>query len=509
VKTKTQRAEEIANAVRHFVAHASAPALLESGEDPIPLVDPNYRIELQNGKLWIEGWTETANLGRRIVAVRETRRDRLILRAERFGRPATDLVLADLNAPRAQHVLLTSQRQRFREVFRKFLQRQFTGWRIAVLTTEADLEHSLSPSYSRALLVRGDSAWAAVGAAEDAQDPAGVLTTGLIWLDHLRRRERHLILRGIAVFVPEGFEKTTCLRVRWLDSEAAHYAVFVYRNQMEERLDLADAGNISTRLTPYRDPRAGCDPEWIRSLEAIARRHNAELIDAGEGHLSLRVRGLELARVSAGAFYFGLDRKQASLDAIRCLDELESLVAAVSERRRPGADKLNALYTRYPEAWLESQVRQHLHEIDATLESRPVYGQVTALAAVDRGLIDLLAIDCNGRLAVLELKASEDIHLPLQALDYWIRVRWHLERGEFRGAGYFPGRQILNAPPKLFLISPALQFHPTNEVVLRYFSHQIEVERVGVGLEWQQRLHAVARFPRCPSSSKSNWRSAT
>jgi hypothetical protein len=30
----------------------------------------------------------------------------------------------------------------------------------------------------------------------------------------------------------------------------------------------------------------------------------------------------------------------------------------------------------------------------------------------------------DGRLAVLELKAGEDIHLILQAVDYWLRVRW-------------------------------------------------------------------------------------
>jgi hypothetical protein len=48
-------------------------------------------------------------------------------------------------------------------------------------------------------------------------------------------------------------------------------------------------------------------------------------------------------------------------------------------------------------------------------------------------------VDYSGRLAVLELKASQDIHLPLQALDYWIRVKWHLDRDEFSSHGYFPG----------------------------------------------------------------------
>ena len=38
-------------------------------------------------------------------------------------------------------------------------------------------------------------------------------------------------------------------------------------------------------------------------------------------------------------------------------------------------------------------------------------------------MLDLLTLDRNARLVVLELKADEDLHLPLQALDYWIRVR--------------------------------------------------------------------------------------
>jgi hypothetical protein len=37
-------------------------------------------------------------------------------------------------------------------------------------------------------------------------------------------------------------------------------------------------------------------------------------------------------------------------------------------------------------------------------------------------MIDVLAVTREGRLAVLELKAEKDIHLPLQGLDYWSRV---------------------------------------------------------------------------------------
>ena len=47
------------------------------------------------------------------------------------------------------------------------------------------------------------------------------------------------------------------------------------------------------------------------------------------------------------------------------------------------------------------------------------------LRRADRGMLDLLGVTDDGRLAVIELKADEDLHLALQGLDYWVRVRWH------------------------------------------------------------------------------------
>jgi hypothetical protein len=37
-------------------------------------------------------------------------------------------------------------------------------------------------------------------------------------------------------------------------------------------------------------------------------------------------------------------------------------------------------------------------------------------------MIDVLSVTREGRLAVVELKADEDIDLPMRALDYWSRV---------------------------------------------------------------------------------------
>jgi hypothetical protein len=124
----------------------------------------------------------------------------------------------------------------------------------------------------------------------------------------------------------------------------------------------------------------------------------------------------------------------------------------------------------------------------------PVYGQTPVLAGGERGIIDLLAVDRAGRLAVIELKASADLHLPLQALDYWIHVKWHLDRGEFPAAGYFPGIELRPQPPRLLLVSPALDFHPATEILLSYFSPAVEVERIGLAVEWRMGLRVMFRL---------------
>ena len=98
-----------------------------------------------------------------------------------------------------------------------------------------------------------------------------------------------------------------------------------------------------------------------------------------------------------------------------------------------------------------------------------MYRQAPAFAGGERSILDLLAVDHAGRLVVVEVKASEDLHLPLQALDYWIRVRWHAQQEDFQRSGYFPGVALQSLPPRLILVAPALSFHPTTEALVRPF----------------------------------------
>src|SRR5215203_3046000 len=166
--------------------------------------------------------------------------------------------------------------------------------------------------------------------------------------------------------------------------------------------------------------------------------------------------------------------------------EIEALARElVRLRSAQSGDRTNPLYLKRPELWLESQVRLALRDVDASLEAGPVYRQAPALTCGDRSVLDLLAVDYAGRLAVVEVKVTEDLHLPLQALDYWIRVQWHAARDDFRAAGYFPGKSLQPKPPRLLLVAPALQIHPTTQSLVDHFAPEVEVDTVGLAMNWR------------------------
>ena len=94
---------------------------------------------------------------------------------------------------------------------------------------------------------------------------------------------------------------------------------------------------------------------------------------------------------------------------------------------------------------------------------------------------------------MVELKADEDIHLPLQGLDYWSRVAWHHARGEFQRFGYFPRRELSSERPLLFLVAPALHVHPATDTLLHYISPEIEWTVVGIDERWRRRSQSGIR----------------
>ncbi len=488
-------------AIGRFLSASRQPILLEPGQQRFQLVPGQFSIDFLNGSLVVQVWDETRNHVRRVTGLLQEKPGQLELAIEKFPKREGSLYLLDLARPGLAGAAARERRLSFREEFRLLLCREFPGWRISELTSEQGLEHSLSPAYPRALLKKGGSGLAAIAVPRKERDSNGVLSFGLIWLEYLRRREQRLTVEGLVLFLPQGREKATCLRLRFLDPGAAQFRAFVYSPEgYAEQVDLRDYGNLNTRLEPCRNAVAGLSGRVLEWTDRLLRMPHTERVARGGGVVSLCVRGLEFARACGDALEFGLTQKVRAGESN--LPEIETLARELARLRSPNAaDQENPLYRLRPEAWLESQVRNRLDEVDAALLNSPVYGQVPAFAAGERGIFDLLAAERSGRLVVLELKASEDVHLPLQALDYWMRVQWHLGRGEFSQHGYFSGVPLSVRPPRLLLIAPSLHFHPTTEIVLRYFLPDIPVERIGLGLEWRRKVKVVFRLRGCEGRS--------
>jgi hypothetical protein len=136
------------------------------------------------------------------------------------------------------------------------------------------------------------------------------------------------------------------------------------------------------------------------------------------------------------------------------------------------------------------------------LDAQHVYSQVPAIAgAGDHGLLDLLGVTADGRLAVIELKVDDDLHFVMQGLDYWIRVRQHHLQtadtatglGEFQRHGYFRGVELSPLPPRLYLVAPSLHIHPATETLLRYLSPRVEWNLLALDERWRQQIRVVWR----------------
>lgn len=230
------------------------------------------------------------------------------------------------------------------------------------------------------------------------------------------------------------------------------------------------------------EPIAACDPHAISVHPSTTSRE-----------VVLRYRGLAFARWDDGRIVFGCNDMRKELTPVSRA-AFERMMQNLGIYRHPlASDTRHPLYRAQAERWLESPVRNDITRVDSVLDSRFVYAQVFAGGGAEYGIIDVLTITRAGRLAILELKASEHIHLPLQAADYRLRVRRHLELGEFRNYGYFSGIEIQDAPPLVHLVAPALRFHPVTGTLVDALSPQIEVVRVGLTENWRRGIRVVMR----------------
>lgn len=517
-------ADRLAQRIEEYLLEYPAAAVLEDGRILFDMRTARYSVTESHGRCLLQLWSDERNLVRTVVEVQE-RAQCLRLMTRRMGaaKPqALELVpTSDRRTPTARD----AARRNYQKLLTRVLERHFLGSKVDGLRSAMDLEHSFGPAYVRGRLLRGTAADAVIGVgqAESAAMVDGILTLGILWLDHCRHKgdaRRHF--GGLKVIVPEGAWRTTAERMTWLNHAVADFQLYTLDERSEELtpVDFRDTGNLESRLVHAFDAAAAVERcrsgiDRLLALVPSSAQQRVEVHPRSAAKVGLLLHGLEFARVRHGSaahsfaredeISFGAGANETPL-TLENQGLCRELFARLFASRHSDGIRTDALFRLQPERWLEAKLREQITDLLPGLRGDLLYSQVPALSSGDRGMLDLLTLDRRGRLAVIELKADEDLHLPMQALDYWIRVRaLNSDRqphagnagtrplSAFERQGYFAGAEVAPLEPRLLLAAPALRIHPANEPVLRYFSPQVEWELIAVSEHWRRELSVVFR----------------
>jgi hypothetical protein len=331
------------------------------------------------------------------------------------------------------------------------------------------------------------------------EDADAALTQALLWVSSERCPTPSARPLTVRLLIPGERGNSAAHRACLLDRVYADVSVWHYGHETWDSEEPRRAGPPPDPVedTDFRWPALGqfrwspilgrvveLAPRWVRRYP---RFHDYD---------SLRIMGLEFARVSGperDRVVFGVVGGQAELTDSN-FSALEELVRAILYfRRADSPDVRHPYYRLQAERWLESELLENSSELFPELEPGAVYSQIPVYLGAEAGRVDVLGKDRNGTLIVMELKVKEDPGLPLQALDYWGRVRDHDRAGDFERRGYFGDRGRRRPPPRVYLIAPAFCFHDSTERLVSFLDPSIEVWKVGINEDWRSGVRILLR----------------
>jgi hypothetical protein len=482
------------------LASSGSAEIHEAGEWLAELAAFRWEIRHEGKISLLHLWSNGRSLTRRLLDVKEQSPFRIVLEVQRFGRAKPSRF--EFLRPDAPRPSIRVEREKFRTVLRRILEKAFPDAQIESLTAVANLKDSFSDVYVRGSVSEAKKTWAvfAVRPGESAATIKNSLGFSLLWLDWMRGHTFTRAVEGVRLIVPEETSKLIRERILGLCHSARVEIYEILQSQARLRkMEPAD-GNLESWLIP----RGERDSLLNQALAAAASLHplaphlppagtdiTARIVPGGV-EVALAFRGLEFARYNREGLFFGLNDRRTRLHSGN-QKSLDDLVVKLDFHRNAFAeDQKNPLYRAAPERWIETLILSNPLKLDPQLNSRFLYSQVPALAQ-DRGVVDLLGVTRRGRLVLMELKASENVQLPIQALDYWLRIRRHQISGELQRCGYFPGVELSAEPPLVWLIAPGLRFHNACEILPKYLLPEIHMVRIGLTENWRRGIKVIFR----------------
>jgi hypothetical protein len=518
---------EIERAHRGILKHISAQKdwfFAEESGAPLALGHNEFDFSLAHGRIIFTCWTERGSRSWHIKAWSSTG-DKLIFKASRrMGADLTTLELVPRASAKAMVASIAAARQARCENLAQIAAQTSVGDFVAeghepepeTFLPGAKIESAvLSPGmrrdqpgrYARIVLRLPHCrvAVTATVAQADTRNVDSFFSSALLWFNKLRQRPKRPFIEKLLMVVEYDI------------AEAARQRHALLRDSLRQAIDLVEIDEAWRELRPLR-PRERKDL-WRKRLarfpslpedetgegvkQIIAQAPHAVDVVSSRHGLTLRYHGLPFARVrrvmEKDRVWFGIEgARRRLLDDYHAPDWAKLFRDLEIYRTAGCRDRKHWLYRAAGEAWLESILRRDISKLDPGLIVAPLHAQFRtshggASGPTGARPIDLLALRHDGRLAVIELKVNEDREHVFQGVDYWRRVEAHRRRGHISTAKLFGERELSDESPLVYLVAPALRFHPSFATLARTIAPDIEIYRFDINEDWRAGVRVVRR----------------
>ena len=329
------------------------------------------------------------------------------------------------------------------------------------------------------------------------------LSAALLWFQRTSERIRPPYIDQLWLIVSKGILNSTIHRVSLLrDGLRQIIKLFVVDDALSllEPKDCPDRRELwkkrTQRFPPV--PPASMTPQTMAIVDQAPEA--IDVVHARHGE-TLRYFGLPFARIRSlmgvERVWFGIEGSHRGMLDDASVDDWMNLLNDLREHRSAVAlDHRHALYRSAAEAWLESLLRKDITKLDPGLIIAPLHAQFRTARGGKLGIrpIDMLALRQDGRLAVIELKVSEDREHVLQGADYWRRVEAHRRRGHISKAKLFGDRKIRDESPLVYLVAPTLRVYPSFSTLARCIASDIEIYRFDINEDWRSGVRVMRRM---------------
>jgi len=358
--------------------------------------------------------------------------------------------------------------------------------------------------YARIILRQPHQRTAVTGtvAQSDVRNVDALFSSTLLWFQRVLESPKRPPINRLLLVVEHGI------------LEPARQRHALLRDSFRDRIDLLEIDDDWTDITSvsrfdrkhlWRKRLAKFPPVnetelSERAREIVASAPDAIDVVASRHGQTLRYHGLPFARVrrmmNQDRIWFGIEgSRRRPLDAFHQPDWAKLFRDLEAYRNENCRDRRHWFYRASGEAWLESIVRRDITKLDPGLIVAPLHAQFRTSHGGPIGArpIDLLALRHDGRLVVIELKVTEDREHVFQGVDYWRRVEAHRRRGHISAAKLFGDREISDESPLVYLVAPALRFHPSFRTLARTIAPDIEIYRFDINEDWRSGVRVVRR----------------